>query len=78
MKDRRTTRIRGDLKNGDVVIKKHGWFIPSSPKDVGENGLIPWGVYLDGEVIQDMQKDICCSVNRIFLSFKEFKKKFNV
>jgi len=41
MKDRRTTRLRSDLKHGDFVTKRKGWFIPLEPKP---NALV-WGIY---------------------------------
>jgi len=44
MKDRRTTRIRSDLKQGDFVTRRKGWFIPLKNKP---NASI-WGVY-DGQ-----------------------------
>ena len=71
MTDRRTTRLRSDLVDGDIVIREKGWFIPAKSKDVGKNGLVPWGVYVNGEIKKDSG-----GIPRIWLSMKEFKKRF--
>ncbi len=44
MKDRRKTRLRSDLRHGDLVTRsRNGWFVPvGSSEDCTGN---PWGMY---------------------------------
>lgn len=50
MKDRRKTRFRSDLKEGDFVARKKGWFIPAKIEPWGAI----WGVYDEkGGIVTD-------------------------